>query len=171
MEAPVPRFDADMRQVENWAARYDHHIEIARSNHLKILVPIDGSPASLRALAYVTSHTAMFAPDISLIHVHLPLPSGKAVSWVGKEAVQAYYDEEADAALKPAIDQLAKAGVKAAVIKQVGDPGAEIASMAASGFDLIVMGNKGRTALGNMVMGSVATRTIAEASVPVLLVK
>ncbi len=138
---------------------------------MKILVPVDGSAASLRALAYVVSHASMFTPDISLMHVHLPLPSGKATSWVGKDAVQAYYDEESDAALKPAIDQLAKSGVKAEVIKRVGDPGAEIASMAASGFDLIVMGNKGRTALGNMFMGSVATRTVAEASVPVLLVK
>lgn len=138
---------------------------------MKILVPVDGSASSLRALAYVTSHTAMFAPEISLMHVHLPLPSGKAAAWAGKDTVQAYYDEESDAALKPALDQLSKAGVKAEVIKHVGDPGAEIASTAAAGFDLIVMGNKGRTALGNMVMGSVATRTIAEASVPVLLVK
>jgi nucleotide-binding universal stress UspA family protein len=36
---------------------------------------------------------------------------------------------------------------------------------------MIVMGNVGRTALGNLVMGSVATRTVAESSVPVLLVK
>ncbi|MBL8514018.1 MAG: universal stress protein [Betaproteobacteria bacterium] len=138
---------------------------------MKILVPIDGSAACLRALAYVSSHSAEFAPELSLIHVHLPLPSSKAAAWIGREAVHAYYDEEANEALKPAIDLLAKSGHKAAVIKKVGDPGAEIASVAASGFDLIVMGNKGRTALGNMVMGSVATRTIAEATVPVLLVK
>ncbi|MBL8521480.1 MAG: universal stress protein [Betaproteobacteria bacterium] len=138
---------------------------------MKILVPIDGSDASLRALAFVTSHADAFSPDIHLIHVHLPVPSARAAAWVGKEVLHAYYEEESDAALKPALGLLAKAGKQAVVIKGIGDPGSEIASKAAAGFDLIVMGNKGRTALGNMVMGSVAMRTLAESTVPVLLVK
>jgi nucleotide-binding universal stress UspA family protein len=36
---------------------------------------------------------------------------------------------------------------------------------------MIVMGTHGRTALGNLVMGSVATRTLAATTTPVLLVK
>jgi nucleotide-binding universal stress UspA family protein len=148
---------------------------------MKILVPIDGSDASMRALQYVTQHKAFSGADdmdgdgghivpITLIHVHLPVPGGRAKALVGQDVLAAYYDEEAEAALKAARDYLASIGYKPTVIKAVGDPGGEIAR-AASAFDLVVMGNKGRTALGNLVMGSVATRTLAESHVPVLLVK
>jgi nucleotide-binding universal stress UspA family protein len=54
-------------------------------------------------------------------------------------------------------------------VKKVGDPAHEIASHAGShGYDLIVMGTHGHTALGNLVMGSVATKVLASSKVPVL---
>ncbi len=139
---------------------------------MKVLVPIDGSDCSLRALQYVTAHREFFGANgtIALIHVHYPLPSGRAASWVGREAVEAYYDEESEEALKAARVHLAASGGKAEVLKKVGDPAQEIAAVA-KGFDMIVMGNQGRTALANLAIGSVATRTLACASVPVLLVK
>jgi nucleotide-binding universal stress UspA family protein len=137
---------------------------------VKILVPIDGSAASLRALQYVTSHAGAFGSDITLIHVHLPVPAGRASSWVGKDALNTYYTEESDEALAGAKAHLDSLSIKANIVKCVGDPGTEVAK-AAGACDLIVMGSQGRTALGNLVMGSVATRTIAQSKVPVLLVK
>ena len=38
-------------------------------------------------------------------------------------------------------------------------------------FDLIVMGSHGHNALSSLVMGSVATKVLANCSVPVLLVR
>ena len=38
----------------------------------------------------------------------------------------------------------------------------------AGGFALVVMGTHGHTALGNLVMGSVATKVLAARKVPVL---
>lgn len=44
--------------------------------------------------------------------------------------------------------------------------------MAESGkFDLLMMGSHGYSALGNLVMGSVATKVLAGCKVPVLLVR
>jgi nucleotide-binding universal stress UspA family protein len=141
---------------------------------MKVLVPIDGSDASLRALRYVASHAAFFsaggAMTIALIHVHPPIPSGRARSWVGPEALASYYDDESNAALAGALEEAGKCGVPVEVLKKVGEPGREIARFG-TGYDMIVMGSHGRTALGNLVMGSVATRTIAESTTPVLLVK
>jgi nucleotide-binding universal stress UspA family protein len=55
---------------------------------------------------------------------------------------------------------------------KVGHAGENIAKMAESGkFDLLVMGSHGHGALGNLVMGSVATQVLAHCSVPVLLVR
>jgi nucleotide-binding universal stress UspA family protein len=140
---------------------------------MKVLVAIDGSKFSLRGLEYVVTHADVFGvtPEITLINVHPPVPSPRAAAWVGKDVVEKYYAEEADEALKGAREILGNVELVASEIRRVGDPGHEIAKAGASGYQMIVMGTHGRTGLKNLVMGSVATRTIAESSVPVLLVK
>ncbi|NJR71895.1 MAG: universal stress protein [Gammaproteobacteria bacterium] len=139
----------------------------------KILVAIDGSDTSVRVVSYLATATSVFpaTTSIDLIHVHLPIPSPRAVSWVGAEVVNKYYDDEAEIALTPARDVLRQHGRQFAVIKRVGDPGHEIAKAAKDGYVAIVMGTHGRTALLNLAMGSVATRVIAEATIPVMLIK
>jgi nucleotide-binding universal stress UspA family protein len=139
----------------------------------KILVAIDGSEASLRAVTYLASSSSVFpaTTQIVLMHVHLPIPSPRAVSWVGAEVVNQYYDEESEEALNPARELLKQAGRAFEVVKRVGDPGQVIAKVAKDGYAAIVMGTHGRTALVNLAMGSVATRVIAEANVPVMLIK
>jgi nucleotide-binding universal stress UspA family protein len=139
----------------------------------KILIAIDGSPASLKAVNFVVAKSQLFpdSTEMTLIHVHLPMPSPRAAAWVGAEVVNKYYEDEAEAALAPARELLQKAGRRFTVEKQIGDPGHKIAVAGSNGYELIVMGTHGRTALGNLAMGSVATRTVAESTVPVLLVK
>ena len=53
----------------------------------------------------------------------------------------------------------------------VGPPADVILKAAAKDTDLIVMGSHGHTALGNLVMGSVSTKVLAESPVPVLIVR
>jgi nucleotide-binding universal stress UspA family protein len=54
----------------------------------------------------------------------------------------------------------------------VGHAGETIAKAAESGkFDMLIMGSHGHGALGNLVMGSVATQVLAKCDVPVLLVR
>jgi nucleotide-binding universal stress UspA family protein len=140
---------------------------------MKILVAIDGSDCSQRALLYVLEHTALFgyAPDLTLINVHRPIPSARAKAWVGQDVVDHYYKEEAEIALAPARALLAKHQRNAGELLKIGEPGQEVAAAANDGFDLIVMGTKGRTGLANLLMGSAATSALAESKVPVLLVK
>ena len=55
---------------------------------------------------------------------------------------------------------------------KVGQAGELIAKFADAGkYDLLVMGSHGHGALGNLVMGSVATKVLANCGVPVLLVR
>ena len=57
-------------------------------------------------------------------------------------------------------------------LAKVGNAGELIAKTADSGgYDLVVMGSHGQSALGNLVMGSVATKVLAQCKVPVLLVR
>jgi nucleotide-binding universal stress UspA family protein len=141
---------------------------------MKILVAIDGSPHSHATLDRLTHRLDWFrgTPQVTLIYVHLPLPYKRAVAWAGKEAVHLYYEEESDEALADARTLLDGRSVAYEVEKRVGEPAHEIVAFAtAGGFDLVVMGTHGHTALENLVMGSVTTKVIATSKVPVLLMK
>lgn len=141
---------------------------------MHVLVPVDGSVNCLRALRYVLEHRDVFGapPQLTLINVHLPVPSSLAKAWLGSDVVDQYYAEEALTALAPAREILLKHHASATEIWTVGEPGVEISNAAQThGCQMIVMGTHGRTALGNLVMGSVATRVVAETQIPVLLIK
>lgn len=141
---------------------------------MKILVAIDGSQASLRCVNYILDHPDTFGAgtDVSLITVHLPVPSPRARAWLGHDVLQAYYDDEAEQALAPARAAFTGKGWVAKEIKRVGEPAAEIAQAANEcRANMIVMGTHGRSALTTLVMGSVATKVVALSAVPVLLVK
>lgn len=141
---------------------------------MKILVAVDGSPESLIAVEKLIARLGIFrdAPDIVLLTVHPKLPYGTAQTWVGKETVDKYYKEESDAALGGSIALLTAKGIPFRAEQRVGDPAAEIVSYASrEGCDVIAMGTHGHTALGNLVMGSVATKVVATSKTPVLLVK
>ncbi len=141
---------------------------------MKILFAVDDSDRALAALDLLISHVAWFKerPSITLVNVHVPLPYGMAAAWAGREAVNHYYEEESQKALKPALERLAAKGFKPEAVKLVGDPAVEIAKYAAShGQELIAMGTHGRTALSNLVLGSVATKVLASSKVPVLFLR
>jgi len=138
---------------------------------MKVLVAIDGSPRALAALESLVRHFDWFRDGVELtvIYSHPPLPYKRAVAWAGKEAVHSYYEEESEEALAAARRTLEASGLAYTVEKRVGEPAHEIADHAmAGGFDLIVMGTHGHTALANLVLGSVATKVLAISRVPVL---
>ncbi len=141
---------------------------------MKVLLTTDGSKYALDAIESFVSRLTWFrdAPAIDLVHVHLPIPVGRAVAWAGKEAVERYYAEEAAEALAPAEELLTRREIAFHAVKLVGEPGHEIVRHAeAAGCDLIVVGTRGHGAMANLVMGSVATKVIAGARVPVLVIR
>lgn len=141
---------------------------------LKLLLPVDGSASSLNATRKLIDTLAWYreAPAIELCTVHLPLPRiGNVGAFVSKEMVQKYYEEESDAMLKPSRGVLDAAGVRYTVHRLVGPIAESIVERAKqSGSDMIYMGTRGMSALGNMAMGSVATRVLHLAHIPVVLI-
>lgn len=141
---------------------------------MKILLAADGSEYTKRAARYIAEHISMLSdrPEIHLLHVHSRLPYPGAAAAAGKKAVEAYQREESEKALAVAEKELRKAGLAFKAGWTVGDVAAEIKDYAKkSKIDMIVMGSHGHTALGNLTMGSVATRVIATSKVPVLVVR
>ncbi|MEP7102288.1 MAG: universal stress protein [Burkholderiales bacterium] len=74
--------------------------------------------------------------------------------------------------MKPARKLLDSAGVKHDMEVRTGHVAQEIVRCAKTGkFDLIALGSKGRNAIADLLLGSVAQRVLAVAETPVVLVK
>jgi nucleotide-binding universal stress UspA family protein len=143
---------------------------------MKILLAADGSSYTTKAVEFLIAHFDWFrdSPELHVVHAKhpIPIPEGRAAAVVGREAVENYYKEEAGAALAPAENLLKKKDVPYKAGYVIGDIAQQLNGYASqNGIDLIVMGTHGHGALKNLVMGSVATKVLAIASVPVLLVK
>jgi nucleotide-binding universal stress UspA family protein len=140
---------------------------------MKILLAVDGSEYTKKMLAYLTTHESLFSANNSYtIFTAQPQLPPRARAAVGKEVVDNYHTEEAEKIIGPVSKFLARHGIDAKSQWKVGHAGETIAKAAESGkFDLVVMGSHGHSALGNLVLGSVATQVLAHCSVPVLLVR
>ena len=139
---------------------------------MRIVVPTDGSNASLTAIKELLPRLSWFAqtPALALVHAHEKIPYSRAVAWIGKDAAQKYYDEESDNALAPGAALLESAGVAFEKVRRVGDPAQEIVAFAREwNGDLIAIGRHGHSALEKLLLGSVAQKVVAASATPVLL--
>jgi nucleotide-binding universal stress UspA family protein len=142
---------------------------------MKILVATDGSKNALRAVKYAAellgSNTDK-AKSITLISVHDDAGLRHAKAFVGKEAVADYLRELSEKELKPAMKALDALGIKHDMVMLVGNASQEIVAHGQKGkYDMIVLGSKGRSAIADMLLGSVAQRVLTQAKQPVVLVK
>jgi nucleotide-binding universal stress UspA family protein len=140
---------------------------------MKILIAIDGSDFSKRMLDYVAANAGWLGAgnDFTVLSVVSAVPP-HAASAIAREQLQEYYADEADKVLAPVRGFMRRDGVAVQFVHRVGSAADTIAKLAAGeGFGLIVMGSHGHSAIANLVMGSVATKVLANCSVPVLLIR
>ncbi len=140
---------------------------------MKILVAVDGSVYSKRMLAYLAAHDEWLGDqhDFTVVHVVPPVPP-RAAAVLDKAVLNEYYDDEATKVLKPIRAFMDKRGISAKYVTKAGHAAEVIATIAAKNkFDLLMMGSHGHTTLGNLVLGSVATKVMATCEVPVLLIR
>ena len=140
---------------------------------MKFLIAVDGSATSARVVKHViTLSTQQIAkPDIDLLFVDPPLLRAVAFE-LGLAGTENYHQGNAKYALKTAKQALSRA--KLAFIEKmlVGDPAEQIIKHAKTAkCDVIVMGTRGHSALKGLLLGSVASKVIAHASVPVTVVR
>jgi nucleotide-binding universal stress UspA family protein len=142
---------------------------------MKILLSVDGSKHSLRAVDCLIKHADWYRgkPQVELVTVHLPVPKvGGLGGGVNKAQVQSYYQEEGEASLAPAKKKLDAAKVPYTARILVGPIAETLVEHAKSaGCDLIYVGTRGMSAAANALLGSTATKVLHLSTVPVLLVK
>lgn len=142
---------------------------------LKLLVPVDGSEHSSRTIDYLLKNINGYkdGAEIHLLNVQPPMPYGSRVSSViGHDQINQYHHDEGMAALKAAMRMLDAAHVKYHYHVGVGNEAETIVKYAEEkGCDQIVMGTRGMGSVSNLLLGSIATKVIHLAKVPVVLVK
>jgi len=148
------------------------------NSFLNVLCPTDLSPMGDLAVA-VAYDVVKPSGVVHLLHVqepaYVPSPFDGTV-------IQTYYpDPDEQAALdRKTVERLQKLvpataaakGVRTEVVA-LRDPsvlGQVLAEAKKRHVDAIVMGTRGRSGLGRLLMGSVATAVLKEATVPVLLI-
>ncbi|MGM9513227.1 universal stress protein [Roseateles sp. DB2] len=140
---------------------------------MKILVAVDGSSFTKRMLAYLVAHDEWLgnAHQYTVLHA-VPAVPPRAAAVLDKAVLKSYYDDEAEKVLKTVRTFFDKQKVRAEFVSKVG-PAAEVISAAANKgkYDLLLMGSHGHGTLGNLVLGSVATKVMSQTEVPVLLVR
>jgi nucleotide-binding universal stress UspA family protein len=141
---------------------------------MKILIAIDGSKNSLRALKYGIKLAAKLSEPTTfvLVNAHDDMALRGASQFVGKDAVKAYLDDLSNSELAEAVALATKAGVSFETRLVRGQVAQAIVKAADDRkCDLIILGSKGRSALRDLLIGSVAQRVVALADVPVTLIK
>ena len=142
----------------------------------RILVPIDGSLTSTRALQEAIKLAAGKA-QLRLIYV---IEEGYALdaegyAFIDYAALQEAFRQTGERALAQAAEEVRRSGMTAetAVLDVPGEHTSKVIDNDAQSWDadLIVIGTHGRSGLGRLLMGSVAENVVRGASVPVLLVR
>jgi nucleotide-binding universal stress UspA family protein len=142
---------------------------------MKILVPVDGSPASLRAVklaldqARATAGASLVIANVQNLAT-LGLDEGAGLmssDWIAQEEERA-----ATEALQPAIAICSEAAIPYATRSERGSVAATIDRVAREEHvTQIIMGTRGLGGVRGLLLGSVTTQLLHLTDVPVTLVK
>ena len=141
---------------------------------MRILVPVDGTPASHRAVKHaVTLAAGCF--DAHVILLNLQNRASLGLSDIGAEEVSDEVEQAQRVSEKlfhGAAVTCREAGMSSETMAEVGPVAETIVRVAHElKADQIVMGTRGLNSLSGLLMGSVTTRTVHLADVPVTLIK
>ena len=141
---------------------------------MKLLIAIDGSDHALHALRYVIRLAKENGPvSIHLVNAHEePTHYGELAVYVTLDKMIQLQQQAAALVLQRGEEVLRQAGLSYTKEILIGNVPTSIVQCAeALHCDGIVLGSRGMTAVGSMMMGSVATKVTHLAKLPVTLVK
>ena len=140
----------------------------------KLLLPIDGSAASLRAVERLLDLRDWYREPLEVHLLNVQHALHKDVGqFVAAEDVKSYFHDESEKELAAARARLDDAGIAYRHHAVVGDQVAEtIAHFAREhGIGQILMCTHGRSAVADLLLGSVAKGVLQHSEVPVILVR
>lgn len=140
----------------------------------KILLPVDGSESSLRAVEYAlgiaknndAQIVAVTILDMTSLFIAIPQDTRNQISAIGKRDALKIFAEVKDMAEHEGIN------IKTEIIESPVSAAETIIRYAKKhGIDLIVIGTKGRSGVSKILLGSVASKVVTHAPCPVFVVR
>ena len=143
----------------------------------KILLATDGSAASEHAAKLAVGMARTYGASLTALYVSDPYPY-LGVGEVNPMGYQAYSAaaQQLAAQAHAQVEALCKADgapvpLQVRLVEDVAAASGIVESAKELGCDLIIMGSHGRTGIKRLMLGSVATKVVAESSVPVLVTR
>lgn len=139
---------------------------------MKILVPVDGSETSSRALKHAHDLAKQMAKPAKILVVAVDDALFPGVERkIGAEAARQHHADNFERMLGPARKALARSKAECSYVEVVGDIADGIlAAIGKHKADLVVMGSRGNGAIKGALLGSVSMKVLANSPVPVTIV-
>lgn len=140
-----------------------------------ILVPVDGSATSMRAVSKAGELAKAFGSKVTAVYVIDPYPfTGVGADFAyGQSQYLNAATSEANTALDATKRALQEIGVQVETVLGEGHAVHEgiLQAQENTGADLVVMGSHGRRGFEKLMLGSVTQRVLGVVQVPVLVVR
>ena len=138
----------------------------------KVLVPVDGSDNSLRALDAALLLSEKIGSEVTAIHVMEDIPVLHIQSEKLLRKLIEDFKKESQLILSRSSDIAAKKGISLNTKLLQGNAGSTILYFCENGkFDVIVMGSRGMGKFKELVLGSVSSKVVHHASCPVMIIR
>ena len=140
-----------------------------------ILVGVDGSDHSRRALSWAMREAARHHVPLTVMTVHpAPVRPATQIYWNVPDLPDKSFDPEtARTALQQMVDEVAKdlgeAPPEVIVSVTTGDPAEELVR-ASQDADMLVVGSRGSGAFAKLLLGSVSSKVTHHAASPVVVI-
>jgi nucleotide-binding universal stress UspA family protein len=171
------RVDESQVNASQIGARWGPKTSIKAYMFKSILLATDGSAASEHAAKLAVSMARTYGAALTALYVSDPYPY-LGVGEVNPMGYQAYSTaaQQLAAQAHAQVETLCNAespaiNLQVRLVEDVAAASGIVESAKELGCDLIVMGSHGRTGIARLMLGSVATKVVAESSVPVLVTR
>lgn len=136
----------------------------------RILVPVDGSASSDKAVRFAISLLGEKYKEIILLNVQYSYDSLNIKRFISQKDIRSYQEALSKEVLDHTLE-ITNNFTRTRTIVRIGDPGREICAEAKKGYvDFIVMGYKRPGAVKRVFLGSAATHVLQATTCPVMIV-
>lgn len=138
-----------------------------------IVVGLDGSPNSERALEWAVTHAAALHTSLTVVTVHQVAKSywgHEPVVGAGDVSVMDQLQRSAEEMTQRAVDQLTESKPSSVEVRAVNGFVVQVLVDASRSASELVLGSRSTTGLTRLVMGSISTEIVQHSACPVVIV-
>lgn len=140
----------------------------------RILIPVDGSENSKKAIEKAKSLAELYDSELTLIYVinDTMINNPYVIRNDYRTELGTILSQQGEKILKEASELLGPQIKKIKTVMKYGDPGNTIIDYAEKNdFNLLVMGSRGLNAISRIMLGSVSLKVLNHINISVLIVK